>query len=372
VEVSTIEAVWPHPNADRLDIVKVKGWECVTGRGNFKVGDTCIYIPIDSVLPPEREALLFPEGSKVKLTKSRVKTVKIRGCVSQGMCVKPIDMGVWQTLKVGQDLAGELRITKYEPPRKAATGTNVLRKVKGHDNPYFRKYTDLENIKNYPDVIKPGELVVVTEKIHGTNFRAGWVPYVAHTWWQKLKAWAGFAPEWEFVFGSRNVQLQTRGKIFYDTDVYSEAVAKYDLKNKIPRGFVVFGEIYGSGIQPGYDYGCAPGEHKLVLFDIEHVYGNTTGYPGYLEHADAVNCLAGFGLPMVPTVYEGPHDPNLVKLLATGPSVLAPSQAVREGVVVRTASHAGGRKILKVINDAYLLSKHADEEVAHDQVTEVA
>ena len=65
VEVVAIDAILEHPNADRLEIAQVKGWNCVTGKGVFKPGDKCLYIPIDSVLPADLEAYLFPEASEI-------------------------------------------------------------------------------------------------------------------------------------------------------------------------------------------------------------------------------------------------------------------------------------------------------------------
>ena len=63
VEVTKIDAIERHPNADRLDLAVVKGWNCVVGRGSYRSGDLCVYIPIDSVLSEDLEKRLFPEDS---------------------------------------------------------------------------------------------------------------------------------------------------------------------------------------------------------------------------------------------------------------------------------------------------------------------
>ena len=367
VLVQKILSVIPHPNADRLDLVTIEGWVCVTQRGAFKDGDTCIYIPIDSELPGPVESVLFPPDSKIKLSKGRVKTIKIRGCVSQGMVVRPEVLG-FANARVGDDLTKALGIGKYEPPVKVSTQSGPQRKVKALNHPDFRKYTDLENIKNYTSVFTEGEQVVVTEKIHGTNFRAGWLPFVARTWWQRVKKLLGWTPAWEFVYGSRNMQLQDRPgqKTYYDTNVYAETVKQYDLRNVIPKGFVIYGEIYGPSVQKGYHYGQTHGHTALAIFDVMR--------DGVYQQYD----LARFNLNAwklghlaVPCLYTGPYSIDTVKKLTEGDSVLAPTQKVREGVVVRpSVEEIGvcGRKILKSINADYLLSKHADEEVAHDQV----
>jgi RNA ligase (TIGR02306 family) len=372
VEVCLIDDVQPHPNADRLELVQVKGWRCVTQKGAFKPGDTCIYIPIDSVLPSKIEEKLFGADAKVKLSKSRVKTIKLRGAISQGMAVPVTEFVEWvpSSIRVGSDVAAKLGITKYEPPRKPSTRSGVQVARKYVQNPHFRKYTDLENYKNYPNVFEEGETVVITEKIHGTNFRAGWVPHVPTTLWQRIKKWLGFAPTWEFVYGSRNLQLQLKRnahKTYYKDNVYWEAVEKYQLQEKLDKGCVVYGEIYGPDIQKGYHYGCKPGERKLVLFDV---YTTVDG-PKFLDAIESRDYLNHLGLPVVPLIQWAPFSARLLVDLAKGPSILAPSQSVKEGVVVRPVRESTsycGRKVLKVINDDYLLSKYADEEVAHDQV----
>src|SRR5574337_1686034 len=85
VESVKIEQIHAHPNADRLEIAQIKGWQCIVQKDRYKAGDLAVYIPIDSVLPETVESKLFPPDSKVKLSGSRVKTIKLRGIISQGM-----------------------------------------------------------------------------------------------------------------------------------------------------------------------------------------------------------------------------------------------------------------------------------------------
>jgi tRNA-binding EMAP/Myf-like protein len=87
VEVVQIDEVLKHPNADRLELAKIMGWQVVIGKGNFKVGDLAAYIPVDSILSESLEARLFPPDSKIKLNKHRVRSIKIRGQMSQGMII---------------------------------------------------------------------------------------------------------------------------------------------------------------------------------------------------------------------------------------------------------------------------------------------
>lgn len=81
VETVQIDEVSAHPNAERLDLCRIKGWTCVSAKGNFKTGDLAIYIPLDSVLRPELVTKLGIE----KMYHKRIKTAKLRGIVSQGL-----------------------------------------------------------------------------------------------------------------------------------------------------------------------------------------------------------------------------------------------------------------------------------------------
>ncbi len=357
VEVTKIDAIEHHPNADRLDLVVVKGWTCVVGRDSWKAGDLCLYIPIDAVLPEALEEKLFPANSKIKLHNHRIRTIKIRGAISQGLVVSLESAGLNpRKYRVGDDITSELGVIKYEPPAPGFQSAPGSRSTRKQPNPNFRKYTDIENFKNYPNVFQEGESVVCTEKIHGTNFRAGWVPYVAHTLWRKIVqhvlGWFGRATEWEFVYGSRNVQLQDDpSKPTPDFgNVYLEITKKYRLREVVPINTIVYGEIYGDGIQKGYAYGLGTGQHDVAFFDVM-VEGK------YLDSPEMH--LGSMVLPMVPILYAGPFNKEGCKQLSTGPSVLDPATKVREGTVVRPVIETNhpmmGRKILKFVSDEYLL-----------------
>jgi RNA ligase (TIGR02306 family) len=369
VPVVKIETVVNHPNADRLDLVIIAGWQCVAARDQFKVGDPAIYIPIDSVLSESLEAHLFA-NSKIKLNGRRVKTIKIRSAISQGMLVKPETLPNVYLLnglpQEGDDVGELLGITKYEPPDVGGPAISLgpgKAKIKKRDNPNFPKFTDLQNIKWYPDLFQEGEPIVITEKIHGTNFRAGHTKYNADSWWKKALQFVGLAPKYEFCWGSRKVQLQSKGyKGWYAQEdsagnVYREAVVKYDIQKRLHPGEIVFGEVYGSKIQKGYTYGCGIGERGLVIFDVM-IDGE------WLDPRAVQMFCNARGLLAVPVLYDGPYCKEVVEKTTSGMSVLDPRQKVREGCVVRSLLEANveyfGRKMLKSISSEYLLGDQTD------------
>lgn len=362
VKVVEIEAVDKHPNADRLDLVQIKGWSCVAGRDSYKVGDLAVYFPIDSILPASVEANIFGPDAKVKLSKSRVKTIRLRGAISQGLLVNFDDLGI-SRYPLGTDLTEKLGVIKYEPPASGSGCSFGVTNRVGYrqSNPNFHKYTDMSHFKNYPELFDDGEGVSITEKIHGTSWRAGWLPTSANTFWKKVKKFFGLFPAYEFVYGSRNVQLQEKkykqGKTgFYESNVYLDIVKAYNIREKMLPDEVLYGEVYGDSIQKDYTYGCAPGERKFVAYDVMK-------NGEWLDPLDFEILCDSRGIPRVPKLYEGPFSRLIASQLVDGDSVLASEQKVREGIVIKPLKEQRnyiGRKMLKYISDSYLLRDNTD------------
>jgi len=220
VPLTQIIAIEPHPNADRLEIATVYGFQVVIKKDSYKVNDHVIYIPIDSILPQKLEDFLFPADSKVKLTKHRVKQIRLRKIASQGMLINPADIKAvydFTPSSLEDDYQELLEVKKYEPPLpkfQSEMGKPGARRTKPLENPNFHKYNGLDNIKWFPTLFKEGEMVVMQEKIHGSNARAAKLPYAANTVWKKIKLFVmnllKMKVSYEFCYGSNNVQLQER------------------------------------------------------------------------------------------------------------------------------------------------------------------
>ena len=358
IEICRIEKVENHPNADRLEIIQVKGWNCVVSKGSFLEGDLCLFFPIDSILPEELEKRIFGEDSKVKLNKHRVRTIKLRGIISQGLVIKPEVADIFGA-KEGQDFISQLGIIKYEPPEELPSVYGTCNKIKKrYINSNFHKYTCIENIKNHPKVFEDGESVYISEKLHGSSFRSGWVKNEANTIWKKIKKLFGLLPTHEFIVGSRNVQLSYRNKnkYFYDNNVYARIAEKYDLKNKLKLGEVIYGEIVGDGIQHGYGYGCRPNETDFYAYDL-------MVNDKWLNVVDFIDSCKIKRISTVPFLYIGPYSKQIVDTFTIGASLLCPTgQPIREGCVIKPLEEKNnpyvGRKVLKSINSEYLLLKN--------------
>jgi len=164
VHLVQLAKVGNHPNGENLSITTVYGQPVIMKRGLLSPGDLAVFVPPDSVLPFNPESLVLkssglPPGH-------RVEARRLRGIFSNGFLIparelfSPADL---ETIQVGDHVAERLGITKYEDAgdKLAITGENE------RDRGYMPIYTDIDGFAKYREVIKEGEEVVLTEKIHG-------------------------------------------------------------------------------------------------------------------------------------------------------------------------------------------------------------
>jgi RNA ligase (TIGR02306 family) len=362
VKVVKIEDVIEHGNADSLEVALIAGWECVVRKGQFVKGDLAVYVPVDSRIPYTLEERLFA-NSKLKLDHGRIKTIKLRGRVSQGLLIKPEQVPEIGKAHVGLDVAELLGVTKYEPPEPGENGVGPKSGKAKKLTPGFSRYTDIENIKWYNNAFKDGDLVAITEKLHGTSARFTLAPKEAKTIWQKVKKFFG-------VDLGIEVRCGTREHAEDDPhSTWSKVARQLAIRQKLRPGEIIFGEIVGSKIQKGYDYGYEPGEHDLFVYDVQVTEVKSTHYgvtehKRFLDHEEIVLFCMERGLEPVPRLYKGPFSLQVLKDCTEGPSVLDPNNPVREGCVVRPVAEdkgpSSGRRVLKSINPEYALKKQTE------------
>lgn len=360
VPYTTILEIGPHSNAERLEIATVYGFQVVVSKCKYKVGDKIVYIPIDSILPQLLESIIFPEDSKIKLNKSRVRQIKIRSFASQGMLIDPQYLATivnMDRIELETDLKDILGVKKYEPPVPGLAQpfpTAGGRKMR-QDNPLFHKYNGLDNIKWFPGKFNETTEVVIQEKLHGTNARAGLVPYNANTLWKKIKKFLKLTPEVEPCYGSNNVEISAKKeyKGWYGEDHYATTFQSCDTFAKLRLGETVFGEIIGPGIQKNYNYGLKA--LKFVLFDVKLLQAD--GKQVWLSPSEVAAFAKERGFEVVPVLYEGPFNKELAYSLTKGNSVFCPTQKIREGIVIKAASNysiEGNKQALKWVSEDYL------------------
>ena len=352
VEVRPILKIETHPNADRLDIATVQDWNCIVGRDQYKVGQLVIFVPPDSIIP----ASIIDQYKLEYLKKNnRVGTIKLRKVISQGLI---LDIPKDKNWKEGQNVSEELGIVKYEPPEPSfSVINNGKRSTRKHRNPLFDTYTDIENIKHYPNVFTEEDEVVITEKIHGTNFRAGnlelYEPNKLLAWFKRVI----LKQSHEFCYGSHRVQIYGyRRNSFYGEDIYGKIAEQYKLKEIIPQDYIIYGEIYGPGIQ---DLTYGEKELKVMFFDVKYK-------DRYLSYAEFNKFCNERNLPVVPVLWYGKFSKEVLKQSTEGNTVVnLLLNQFREGCVVKPVIESNnpsiGRKVLKSINTEYLLRPQGTE-----------
>jgi RNA ligase (TIGR02306 family) len=357
VPLTKIREINPHPNADRLQLATVYGFQVVVPKDKYKVGDPVVYVPIDSILPQDVEDRIFPPDSKIKLNKHRIRQIRIRSFPSQGMLIDPAMFGDKLILPISfeADMSAALGITKYEPPETDYSPRGTQPRDKPFENPRFHKYNGLENMKWFPDLFKQGEEIVIQEKLHGSNCRAAILPTAYNSILKKVMRFFRLLPQYEFCYGSNNVQLQDRRgyKGYYGEDVYGKVLKKVGAKEKLRPGETVYGELIGEGIQNNYHYGHK--EHHFVIFDVK--VEQEDGTKKWLTPEEVESFAKERGFDFVPVIYKGPFHKEVIAELVSGPSIYCPAQKIREGIVVKSRNEYdsfGNKKALKCINPAYL------------------
>ena len=161
--IQKIKSLNPIPNADKIVVAKILGWDVVVGKNDFNVGDWCLYIEIDSILP-DHPLFEFLKNSKGKV--QRIRTVRMRGQVSQGiafpmsvlqqLCVEKVGPGKTMIpLKEGYDVTDIVGVMKYEPPQDDSghPGPRVNMRSKGKLPSYVPK-TDQTRIQNLEQLLE--------------------------------------------------------------------------------------------------------------------------------------------------------------------------------------------------------------------------
>jgi RNA ligase (TIGR02306 family) len=327
--IRKISDIQPIENADMIELAIVDGWKVVVAKNvNHKVGDLVVYCEIDSFLPIKEEFEFLRKGSYKKMVDGtegfRLRTIKLRGQVSQGLILPIHTLPLLEMVHEGQDVTEMLGIVKYEPPIPA----ELAGKVKGLFPSFLRK-TDEERIQNLSGEIEnwKDKTFYVTEKLDGSSA----------TFYYK---------DGEFGVCSRNLELlETEDNTFW------KFARQVDLENKM-RDFDVNislqGELIGEGIQ-GNPYKIKGQTVRFFnLFDIDlQEYHSLSMFKGVCNR---------FGVDMVPILNEHFEMFNTVEDIleyAEGKSVLNPNFD-REGVVIRSLD----RKIsFKAISNKFLLNE---------------
>ncbi|MGW3989753.1 RNA ligase (ATP) [Streptomyces sp. NPDC004830] len=341
--------VHEHPNADALELAQVGLYRAVVAKGAYRTGDAAVYIPEQSVLPSELIEELGLTGRLAGGNADRVKAVRLRGELSQGIVCRPkalVGFDLARAALEGTDFAALLGITKWVPPVPPMMNGDVEAASE------LLPWVDIENIQRFPDIFTPGEDVVLTEKLHGS---ACLLTYVAGE---------GRVHVSSKGFGAKALALKEDPRNLYWRAVRGHGVAEAAarLAGRLgARRVGIFGEVYGAGVQD-LTYG-ADGRRDTLGYAVFDVSAEIDGQVRWL---DAAELLQG-QLPLVPRLFQGPYDIEHVLEVAVGrETVSGRGLHLREGVVIRPSSEryspvTGGRAIAKAVSPAYLTRKGGTE-----------
>jgi len=360
--VARINEIKPIEGADNIEQAIVGGWRCIVKKGAHIVDDLVVCTTTDAVIPQKLSDALNVTNYLRK--DGRVRTVKLKGVYSECLIIsldslpqmkKQFAKGIGYYWDEGEDLMEFLKIFKYEPPVKMVQLASG-RKIKYKDNPNFHIYYKFPNLKNVPGMFTENDIVEITRKIHGTNARYGIVRKTKLSFLDKIKKFFGNKwIEYEFIVGSHNVEKGSESQGFYDTNVWYDIEKKYDIKTKlwnyikiynpeiIGDGVILYGEIYGAGIQKGYDYGLK--EIKFAGFDVKADGEYLDTYYTYLTIMDELE------LPYVEILYQGYWSQEIQDKF-TFNNFIPGTKVPEEGIVIKHVS--GDRSLIaKVINPDY-------------------
>jgi RNA ligase (TIGR02306 family) len=357
--VSKISKIEEIKGADNIELAIVGGWNCITKKGEYKEGDLIIVATTDAVIPQELSDAM--EVTNYLRRGQRVRTVKLRGVYSECLIIPSQFAPIGSYHQEGKDMMKIMNIFKYEPPAKQVQLSSG-RKIKYKDNPNFHIYYKFPNIKNTPGMFTEEDEVEITRKIHGTNARYGIVRKNKLSLWDKVRKFFGSTNKsvyYEFVVGSHNVEKGSDSQGFYDTNVWYEIADKYQIKKKLWEfvngltiaglgdGIIVYGEIYGAGIQKGYDYGLS--DIRFAGFDVKI----NNQYCDIYDSKKIIISGVILDLPYVEVLYQGKWSQKIQDKFVFNNYILG-TKTPHEGIVIK---HFSGErnKVAKVINPDYLI-----------------
>lgn len=352
VSVQKIVSTEPIPGADRIEIARVLGWQCVTQKSNnFKPGELVAYFEVDSLVPLDVPQFAFLRKKETD-THARIKTIKLKGHFAQGL-ILPLNI-INEVVKSktgwthdivyleGDDLTEALGVEKWEPPIPAQLAGKVVGLFPG-----FVSKTDETRLQAIPSVLEKykGTTFVVTEKLDGSSITVFYVPKDT----PGLPAKYLESPE-ENIFGvaSRNLCIS-----YDEENAYWKAVKALNLEEtmrRIGKPMVFQGELIGPGVQKNK---LKQDELSIRWFNAidpitRKAYNHNTARELFNEYGIT-------GVPVLGNVVLN-HTVDQLVLSSIGNSMLAPTVS-REGIVMRPLEELEDEKVgrlsFKVINPEF-------------------
>jgi len=361
--ITKLTNIRQHPNADRLKLATCIGEQVVIGL-DHQEGELGIYFPCDGQLSSEfcynNNLFSNPEFNKNQNVKGyfannrRVRAQRFRGEKSNGIWL-PLDSLSFTgydlvQLEENVDLVGLNGHVFCQKYITEAT-KNISRQQKTanlrHEITMFKMHFETAKFKQYVDTINIGDLIVISEKIHSTSQRVGYVLDNQPNWLDKIFNLFGFYRQnWTKLIGTRKVILCGGELDSYYKDAFRYKAVEKALPN-LYKGEVLYGEVcawlsHDTCVQKcgkiNFSYGVSKDQPKMFVYRI--VRTNEDGKEIELSWNQVKSRCGELGLDYVPEmcdpfIYNGNKEEliELVDSLTDGQSTL--DTHIREGVCIR-------------------------------------
>lgn len=336
--IRKICAILPIEGADAIELAVVSGWKVVIKKGEYKPGDLAVYCEIDSWVPSKLAAFLS-KGKEPRefegIKGERLRTIKLRGQLSQGLLLKPdIALPFTNSFKIGDDVSEVLGIVKWEMPLNA----QLVGVCKGNFPSLIPK-TDQERVQNlkakcWRMAIESRIKFEVTEKLEGSSMTC-------------------YLIDNEFGVCSRNMDLERD-----ERNSFWEVAIRNNIEELMRRrggNFAIQGELIGPGIHNNIYKLSQP---EFFVFDVYNVRDGK-----YFSPDSRREMISSMGLNHVPVIAHsaelfdnlGITDIDGVLTFAEGISMLFRTE--REGVVFKQETEGDNGMTFKGISNKYLLGE---------------
>lgn len=335
VTIRKVLDIKPIIGADNIETAIIGGWTCVVKKGQFNIGDLCLYFEIDSFLP-EKPEFEFLRSSSYKImydgtTGFRLRTIRLRKQLSQGLLLPLTTFPEIDFSDTKKDYAEDLGVRLWEQP----ISENMKSFAIGNYPTHIIPKSDQERIQNLSneleDYKRENLLFEITEKLDGSS-----VTY--------------FYNEGYFGICSRNLEVQE-----IENSGYNNINKEYCIKEKLEKlnkNLALQGEMVGPGIQKNP---LKILKLKWFVFDIYDIDNKR-----FMTSEERTKLLNYLDLPSVPMLVDcySVKEETVESLLEKAKGNSYFGNFKREGLVFKSTTLFNGQIIsFKAINNDYLLSE---------------
>ena len=337
MKLATIEQILslsPIDGADRIELATVLGWQVVVKKGEFNVGDLCIYIPIDTTVDPQKEYFKHLANQKNPEKRVKIQTIKLKGVYSQGF-ILPISILKDIQLSIGDDVSVFLDVQKYEKENLLiSNGTTT------HNKPFPTEIiskTDEDNLKTKYKILEEliDKEVYITLKMDGSSLTI-------------------IKKDNEIIVCSRNLVIE-EGHIMYQYLIQDKLIEKL----KTYEGNIALqGEFCGPKVNNNR---MELKKYKWYIFNIKDL--NTDKFFGLKELQDFTNKYEFDMVPLLDTlILDNTYNVNKFQEYSNNVTYTTPMnrKVPAEGIVVRPIEPIWSKYLEKYISFKIINQKYKD------------